>query len=1082
MEHLIANSGLQFASTEVEFNPLEPMLLPGGKTLRYSFSETTDFVDGTVLFQLLCYNSEEGQYVPLLELQAEDAALERLPSGRLKLDAAGVPQMVQGYPTSLLTCYTDGAPEMYTINSLQSLRCPAPQGVDDAAGGPGTKVSAFELLLGKWLPMPMFRREVDGVTSGLPLAWCRMRMERVGKGSAKGMERFRLVWAFDTRLGDDPTSILRPFIDAEVEHEASYCMANRADQLIEFMQSTEDFHAFADYVAALLGVDTEQETSRRYKAYYIYLLNFIRLLPGAAPEVTLHLGGSSAQDAVPVDLVMDIGNSRTCGILFEEGSFTRGMMLALRDMTHPETTYDGRTFDMRVVFRRADFGGDIVLDEPMFQWRSFVRVGEEARRLIYRSMEEEGMAEKTTNYSSPKRYLWDTRPYAGQWMNLVTQDDPLSLTLSEELYVPGLSGLFAPDGSFGAGQGENEVAVDFDGKRNHYSRASLMTLALIELLQQTEAQINSQAYRGKWGRVDRRRYLRRIITTCPTAMPVAEQLRLRESVADAVSALKTMDAQATPPPQNQILPEGPEIIPSPQQLRCRDEYAEPGKRVWAYDEASCNQLVYLYAEIAQRYKGEIHQFFNLKGHVRPELREQGYEGKALTIGSIDVGAGTTDVMVCAYECEGQGRSRITPVPLFWDSFYMAGDDILRTLVQNLVIEGRTEQESGPTQGSVASALTARMLSLGDDELRALPCLEANTVYQAKVQDICTTPSAEERKGKLVAFASNLVHDFFGTDSSMMGFRDRRLRTDFCTQISVPIAQRFMELLRQRRASRLYTYAELFADVQPASYLLDGFARHFGFRFEELAWRFDPEHTAALVKSSVEPLMKQLAMVLYAWHCDVVLLSGRPTSLDALTELFVKYLPVTPDRQVRLGDYHVGSWFPTADGQGYFYDQKSIVAVGAMVGYLASHGQLDGLSIDLERMIRAMKSTANYVGLYNSHRQQVGQTALSPRQSVATLDLAVLPAFVGCRQLDAAIYQARPLYALYSATGRTSLRVTLTRNFHDDPEQLHVEEVQDYQGNTLPKASVELVQQSLVDDGKYWLDKGEFELDIRLSDA
>ena len=37
---------------------------------------------------------------------------------------------------------------------------------------------------------------------------------------------------------------------------------------------------------------------------------------------------------------------------------------------------------------------------------------------------------------------------------------------------------------------------------------------------------------------------------------------------------------------------------------------------------------------------------------------------------------------------------------------------------------------------------------------------------------------------------------------------------------------------------------------------------------------------------------------------------------------------------------------------------------------------------------------------------------------------------------------------------------------------------DEQGNTLPKTSVDLVLQSITDDGKYWLDKGEFELSVK----
>ena len=54
----------------------------------------------------------------------------------------------------------------------------------------------------------------------------------------------------------------------------------------------------------------------------------------------------------------------------------------------------------------------------------------------------------------------------------------------------------------------------------------------------------------------------------------------------------------------------------------------------------------------------------------------------------------------------------------------------------------------------------------------------------------------------------------------------------------------------------------------------------------------------------------------------------------------------------------------------------------------------------------------------------------------------------------------------------------SRSFHDNRELLTIEEVCDSEGNTLPKNSVELVPQSLV-DGKYWLDNGEFELTVRV---
>lgn len=1053
MEHLIADSGIHFITNEIEFNPSEPLLLSGGKTLKYSFCETIDFLEGYRIFNILYYDQDSGKYIPIDEMQNTDDCVIRRPNGREELDVTGMVQKNPLCSTTLLTTYDEGNEDVFGINSMLSFRVKDPQ-------NPHAQISAFELLLDKWLPMPMFRKEIDGVTSNYPMGWCRMKMQRIGQGSKKGIERFRLIWAFDTQMAEDELSVLRPYITEDENGSAEYGMCNKVDLLLSFLSSDEDFHAFSDYIASLLGINIEKEESRKYKAFYIYFLNFIRL-SGGAPDITLH--DNKCRD-IYVDLVLDIGNSRTCGILFEEGDFARGKMLELRDLSMPWISYENKTYDMRVVFRKADFGNDIILDEEMFQWKSFVRIGEEARRLVYRSLEEEGLSEKTTNYSSPKRYLWDTKKYEGEWENLVTTDDPFNVLLSNEISVPTLSSLFDDDGKYTPNTDSSLELLDLDGNKHHYSRSSLMTFAFVEIFQHAISQINSIKYREKWGNVDCRRYIRNVIITCPTAMSLQEQITLRQSAQNAYEALTLCI------PSLKMA----EIIPKASALKITDPYADSNTRVWSYDEASCCQLVYLYAEIAQRYSGEIHKFFESKGHVRPEFVAEGYENKALTIGSIDIGAGTTDIMICSYEYEGQGRSKITPSPLFWDSFYLAGDDILRNLVQNVVIEGKEHRQ--PNLGNLTGALTVRICGMSDNELLAQPCLD-NVVYRTKVNDICMTTNEEEKEEKKVAFAANLIHDFFGTDSSMMGYRDRRCRNDFNTQISVPIAQRMLELLRTHRPSKLYTYDDLFPEVKPAEYLLNYFEHHFGFRFEELNWRYDPTEVANIVKSTMEPLMKQMALVFYAHHCDIIVLAGRPSSLDPITELFIKYVPTAPDRLIRLNEYRVGSWFPTADGQGYFYDQKSIVAVGGMVGYLASHNGLKGLVIDFSKMIKKMTSTANYLGEFNSRRQQVTTSLLTPTVATAEMIVSVFPAFIGCRQLDATIYQARPLYAIYNHGRSQTLQIRLSRSFHDNKEEIVIEEALDSEYRNCKK-DLELVQQSLVDDGKYWLDKGEFELSIK----
>lgn len=1043
MEHLIANSGIQFISQEIEFNPSEPFILKSGKILKYSFCEMTDFLTENIVFDLLYYHNDHQVYIPLKELGARDK-FEKLPNGRECIDETGMPSMLK---TEAITFYTtlpneDPDTHIISINSLDAFRV-------EKSVQSHEKVSAFDLLLDKWLPMPLFEKEIDDITNFYPLGWCRLKIQEISKG--QNMNRYRMIWAIDTTLSSNGLSTIRPYFYETDSDTKEYSICNKTDLLFNFL-FCEDMDekgnvepkvsAIAEYIANIWGLQLDKISVEKYKfiAYYIYFINFIRL--HNSPQIVLH---HKPKNVVDVDLVLDIGNSRTCGVLFEDGDFTRAVMLELRDLSSPWKTYD-KPFDMRVVFRRSDFGNDIAMDEEedLFNWKSLVRIGEEAQKLIYQSLEEDGLSERTTNYSSPKRYLWDTKKFDGKWEFLISTDDPLNVKVIDSVFVKNLTNWLDDKGNY---IGKENI---YSSEKCQYSRSSLMTFVFIEIFQHAFVQINSTKFRTKHGRIDCPRRLRNVIITAPTAMPNVEQVRLRKSAMDAYEILMKSDSKLIP------------ITVSPLPTSIDD---------WSYDEASASQLVYLYAEIAQRYSGEIHRFIEAKGHIRPELTAKGYNHKALTIGSIDIGAGTTDLMICAYEYEGQGCSRLTPIPLFWDSFYLAGDDILKNVVQRIIIDGPMLGNS--TMGSIHSVLQTRMLSMTNEQLQQLSSINFTPAYTSLMGNILNAIDITNRELYIKRYASNLIHDYFGTDSSNQSYKGRRCRVDFNTQISMPIAQMMLNLLRLNRPSKVYTYDELFLENKPSSYLLDHFAIHFGFRFEEIEWRFEPENVAAQVRSTMEPLMKQLSIILHAYNIDILVLAGRPTSLNSITELFIKYYPLSPDRLVRLNEYMVGSWYPFADGEGYFYDQKSVVAVGAMVGYLASHQGFNGLVIDFEKMIKKMTSTANYMGLFNSERQQVDKSFLMPKKSSATQAFAVFPAFIGCKQLDVSIYQARPIYAIYNHSDKRELRIHFMRDFSVNREELIIVDIYDNSGETVAKDQIELVQQSLVDDGKYWLDKGEF---------
>ena len=129
------------------------------------------------------------------------------------------------------------------------------------------------------------------------------------------------------------------------------------------------------------------------------------------------------------------------------------------------------------------------------------------------------------------------------------------------------------------------------------------------------------------------------------------------------------------------------------------------------------------------------------------------------------------------------------------------------------------------------------------------------------------------------------------------------------------------------------------------------------------------------------------------------------------------------------------------------------------------------------MIKKMGSTANYIGVYNTRRQQVTEAVLTPTNASAALTLSVFPAFLGCRQFDSSIYQARPLYAIYNRGAASTLQIRLSRSYNEDRELIVIEEATDSEYRNR-KNDLEFVLQSLADDGKHWLDKGEFELTIK----
>jgi hypothetical protein len=1034
MKNLIANTGIQYFTV--------PLGINSGDNFKMYFHEWYDTEDAQLKLEIAHYFSEEEIWVRKHDL----SLLGYVNSGKV----------AESWGTIMEDFYSEG----YVPIPIDTER---PE--DSGCFVMSLSKIKWEKFEDVWFPFPFFLT-VNNKSEFGPTNWCRFKLIPVETGGK--IRQYSLLLAFDTRTQFEKEDFENedlnetPVFASNYEKSKDYAACNNEFKLVDYCSKLFNCSWVDEYLLKIfhnVGDIKElrlQKPKLSYLSQYLYIIRYIQQ-SDILPKVTLFSNRNVVYGNV--DMVIDIGNSRTCAVLFDNSDFTKTSPLELQDFTVPVSRgalnkYTD-SFDMRLAFREADFGGKFGLENSrQFVYPSIIRLGKEASGLIHRAVNMNTGAEKTSTFSSPKRFLWDTRPQKQEWEFVQLEGE-----ISKPIYIKGLSEQLNADGSLNT-EGDGGILM-------RYSRRALMTFAFIEILAQAKMQINSYAQREHWGNETTPRQIGRIIITCPTAMSRVEQIALRKCAEDAAIILDRFfeDSFSAEISDEADARKKVQVIPSHKNMSNTEERTE-----WIYDEATCAQFVFLYAEIGKRYLKNVREYFDFYGKVRNDLAD--YSKKSLTVGSVDIGAGTTDVMIAAYKYDDSGQCTLTPVPLFWESFYKAGDDLLKEIIRQFVIEGQY------------SPIEKHLRSTG------------------------------RTSGQIV----ELNNDFFGGDNGM-SFRNRRLRSDFNLQISATIASYYLELLKQNVEKKTLSFGDIFGSNPPSRGMLDHFKEHFGFDFDTLQWHYESRTVSAVVEKTFDTLIGKISSLFSYYRCDIVLLSGRPTSLKPLSNLFLKYYAISPNRLKTMNDYRVGRWYPEdkrykfLDGNGYFINPKSLVTTGAMIGnYASTRGGLDGFSLNLKDLVEKLTPTTEYFGKLNSDTLEFVETIITPENNLATIDVAALPLRIGCRRLNTPSYPSRPFYMLdfniekiedrvkgwlddendvnavqsgveneiIKMRRQMPFRITLSRDYREDREHLGIESVVSYGGNDLSSNFFSLQIQSMSETDDFWLDSGIFTLNTNSS--
>ncbi len=915
-------------------------------------------------------------------------------------------------------------------------------------------IGCFDTYNNIWLPIPYFTQEGLGNISFGPTAWARVLIQQLSSTGTK--TQYQVTLAFDTAVTTDMDNFFMPSYQIIENDQNSFLLSPNDDLNLNFLSVNFEGTWITSYLNEK-AIQQRKDKGFRYAAQYLTLIRYLSAT-NIFPEVNIY--SDKNVEPINVDLVLDIGNANTCGLLFEspdsgeDFKFDKVEKLKLTKLSNPAVHYE-RPFDMRLVFSKANFGDiQIPQHQKAFQWPSFVRIGEEAIELISQSS---NLSRKQTHHSSPKRYLWDEESPSVSW----------DFIEGDSVYIEGLSELFDEKGNLLQSHQNN-----LGNLLPYYSKKSLLTFVYIEIFLHALTQINSFEFRNKHLERNRPRRLKRVIISCPTAIIQEEQVALRQAAEDAAVALNQLFEGYFSHHEAAF-----EIVPSVKDLS-RDLTELEDRSDWIYDEATCCQLVFLYSEISKRYLNNAKLFFDLFGKRRTDVADT--KNKALTVGTIDIGGGTTDLMICSYQNLGESDVLLKPKPLYWESFTLAGDDFLKELIQHIILEG-----------TVKSDLYRGCTGVIENYAKETGC--TNVVQK--------------------------MNDFFGTNPSirMDGEHKSIYRKNFIVQIAKPIAERYLEHACTEAEDLELGFEDLFPKVKPNPVLLEHFNDYFSdhgavdFKFEDIRWKLSRSRVFEILENTFDLLFKQLSILISSYGCDFLLLAGQLTKLSKIQELFLKFYPVAADRIISLNDYRIGRWYPYADAIGRFEEPKTIVSVGALIAMMSGkYDLLKGFRIDTSELNTKLISTVNYMGALNRETHDMQEIFLTPENNRSKIKLSSLPLKIGYKQLKNTNYPGKPIYQLTfnydeirdfilqrqgsltdkelkdqidrqekNLKNRMPFEMVISRTFIESKERIEIEEIIDADRDEVPSKWLKMSYMTLPEPQGYWLDTGEFSLNIKL---
>lgn len=396
------------------------------------------------------------------------------------------------------------------------------------------------------------------------------------------------------------------------------------------------------------------------------------------------------------------------------------------------------------------------------------------------------------------------------------------------------------------------------------------------------------------------------------------------------------------------------------------------------------------------------------GPTPPPRRRSGDDEQAfgepaseVRIACIDVGGGTTDLMIARYNFESRIDDAIRGAVLHQDGIALGGDQLVKRLLETIIVP-----------------LFAEVLGLEEEDVQLLfgPEVPKNREFRAQRVGWINrlfVPLAQ-------AYLNNAVDDV--TDEPIS-------HTD-PEVVDPAVLDSLQQVFDTLRGPGYYT-------VQ-----------------QELDLCVDREQFEGVVHDVFDELLFDYCQRIVDHNADVVLLAGLPSKLDYIQNLVRMYVPLSPSRIVPMHQHYAGNWYPYQDEKGrnpgVIVDPKSPVVVGAAIEFMARHGMLPQFKFEMKSKA---KENTYYWGVMTDATSGIRKERIlfqpageQAKEEITEFSTSSQRVIIGRKMTEGEDSQASPVYVLKADVGdrigktEIAVRIKRKRATGENEESLELQSV------------------------------------------